>query len=54
MLIICAAILFLSFVGTASAKTWYVDDDLQEFPYADFTKIQDAVNIALPGDTIIV
>jgi len=54
ILIICAAILFLSFVGTASAKTWYVDDDLQEFPYADFTKIQDAVNIALPGDTIIV
>ena len=54
ILIICAAILFLCFVGTASAKTWYVDDDLQEFPYADFTKIQDAVNIALPGDTIIV
>ncbi|MCK4730969.1 MAG: right-handed parallel beta-helix repeat-containing protein, partial [Methanophagales archaeon] len=54
ILIICAAILFLCFVGTASAKTWCVDDDLQEFPYADFTKIQDAVNIALPGDTIIV
>ena len=54
ILIICAAILLLCFVGTASAKTWYVDDDLQEFPYADFTKIQDAVNIALPGDTIIV
>jgi parallel beta-helix repeat protein len=54
ILIICAVILFLIFVGTASAKTWYVDDDLQEFPYADFTKIQDAVNIALPGDTIIV
>ncbi|NQE05560.1 NitT/TauT family transport system substrate-binding protein [ANME-1 cluster archaeon GoMg1] len=54
ILIICAAILFLCFVGTASAKTWYVDDDLQDFPYADFTKIQDAVNIALPRDTIIV
>ncbi|MCK4736283.1 MAG: right-handed parallel beta-helix repeat-containing protein, partial [Methanophagales archaeon] len=54
ILIICAAILLLCFVGTASAKTWYVDDDLQEFSYADFTKIQDAVNIALPGDTIIV
>ncbi|MCK4736798.1 MAG: right-handed parallel beta-helix repeat-containing protein, partial [Methanophagales archaeon] len=47
-------LLFCLFTGTASAKTWYVDDDLQEFPYADFTKIQDAVNIALPGDTIIV
>ena len=47
-------LLFCLFTGNASAKTWYVDDDLQEFPYADFTKIQDAVNIALPGDTIIV
>ncbi|MCW3128671.1 MAG: right-handed parallel beta-helix repeat-containing protein [Methanophagales archaeon] len=54
ILIICAAILFLSVVGTASAKIWYVDDDLHEFPYADFTKIQDAVNIASPRDTIIV
>ena len=54
ILIICAVILFLCFVGTASAKTWYVDDDLHEFPYADFTKIQDAVNIASPRDTIIV
>ena len=47
-------LLFCLFTENASAKTWYVDDDLQEFPYADFTKIQDAVNIALPGDTIIV
>gem|GEM_PF-2172024 len=54
ILVICAAILFLCFVGSASAKTWYVDDDLQDFPYADFTKIQDAVNIASPGDTVIV
>ena len=44
--IICAAILFLCCVGTASARIWYVDDDLQDFPYADFTKIQNAVNIA--------
>jgi len=48
--VICAAILFLCFVGTASAGTWYVDDD----GGADFTGIQEAVNIALPGDTIIV
>jgi len=47
-------LLFCLFTGIASAKTWYVDDDLQDFQYADFTKIQDAVNIALPGDTIIV
>jgi hypothetical protein len=26
ILIICAAILVLSFVGTSSARTWYVDD----------------------------
>lgn len=49
-LVICAAILFLSVVGTASARTWYVDDD----GGADFTGIQEAVNMALPGDTIIV
>ena len=50
ILIICAAILFLCFVGTASAKTWYVDDSGE----VNFTRIQNAVNIALPGDTIIV
>jgi len=49
-LVICAAILFLCFVGTASAGTWYVDDD----GGADFTGIQEAVNMALHGDTIIV
>ena len=49
-LVICAAILFLSVVGTASARILYVDDD----GGADFTGIQEAVNIALPGDTIIV
>jgi parallel beta-helix repeat protein len=49
-LVICAAILFLSFVGTASAGTWYVDDD----GGADFTGIQEAINNASDGDTIIV
>jgi len=34
------------------SKTWYVDDDLQDYPSADFTKIQDAVNAASAGDTI--
>ena len=50
ILVICAAILVLCFVGTASAKTWYVDDD----GGADFTRIQNAINNASDGDTIIV
>jgi parallel beta-helix repeat protein len=50
ILIICAAILFLCFVGTSSASEWYVDDDGE----ADFTRIQDAINNATAGDTIIV
>jgi len=37
-----------------SPKIWYVDDDLQDYPGADFAKIQDAVNAASAGDTIIV
>ena len=35
-------------------RVWRVDDDLQDCPDADFTKIQDAVNAAAPGDTILV
>jgi len=35
-------------------RTWYVDDDLVDYPDADFTAIQDAVDEAGPGDTIIV
>jgi parallel beta-helix repeat protein len=49
-LVICAAILVLCFTGTASAETWYVDDD----GGADFTRIQDAINKASDGDRIIV
>lgn len=49
-LFICAVILFLYFVGASSALTWYVDDDGR----ADFTEIQDAINAASAGDTIIV
>ena len=36
------------------ARTWFVDDDFQDYPEADFTKIQDAVDAASSGDTIIV
>ena len=46
LLVLCA------FVGTASAKTWYVDDD--GGPGIDFTNIQDAINNASAGETIFV
>lgn len=38
----------------AEPTTWTVDDDLQDYPDADFRKIQDAVNVATDGDTILV
>ena len=50
ILVICATILVLSFVGTASARTWIVDDD----GGGDFLGIQEAINNASVGDTIIV
>ncbi|RJS71684.1 hypothetical protein CW714_05405, partial [Methanophagales archaeon] len=53
-----AFVLLCAFVGVsvalASASTWHVDDDLADYPDANFTKIQDAVDAASPGDTIIV
>jgi parallel beta-helix repeat protein len=50
MLIVSVTILVLSFVGTASASTWYVDDD----GGTEFMRIQDAIDNATAGDTIIV
>lgn len=44
LLLVCA------FVGTASGKIWYVDDD----GGADFTKIQDVIDVANESDTIFV
>ena len=38
----------------AEPRTWYVDDDKQDYAAADFTEIQDAVDAATSGDTIIV
>lgn len=35
-------------------RSWHVDDDLADYPDADFTKIQDAVDAASAGHTIIV
>ena len=50
-LIVIVTILVLCLVGTASARTWYVDDD----GGVDFTGIQDAINNnASVGDTILV
>ena len=52
LLLICATIsfLFLCFSGTSSAVIWYVTENGS----ANFTMIQDAINISSAGDTIIV
>ena len=50
LLVICATILVLSFVGTASATNWSVDDS----GGGDFSVIQEAINNASMGDTILV
>ncbi|MEA1998270.1 MAG: NosD domain-containing protein, partial [Euryarchaeota archaeon] len=50
LLVICATILVLIFVGTASAMTWNVDDD----GGGTFSGIQNAINNASMGDTILV
>ena len=47
---IILAALTVVLVGSASAKTWYVDDDGGQ----DFTRIQAAVVAASDGDTIYV
>ncbi len=47
-----ALLLFCTFTSVASAKTWYVDDD--GGAGIDFTMIQDAINVAKSGETIIV
>ena len=52
LLVGIAFLIFCAFVGTASAKTWYVDED--GGPGIDFTNIQDAINNATTGDTIFV
>jgi hypothetical protein len=40
--------------GSAHAATWTVDDDLADFPAADFSDIQAAVDAASHGDEVIV
>ena len=51
ILIVSVTILVLSFVAAASATTWSVDGSGGD---ADFTGIQDAINNATDGDTILV
>ncbi len=50
ILIVSVTIFVLCFVGTALATNWSVDDS----GGADFTGIQEAINNASDGDTIIV
>jgi parallel beta-helix repeat protein len=50
ILLVSVTILVLGFVGTASATNWSVDGS----GGSDFTGIQDAINNASAGDTIIV
>ena len=50
ILIVSVTIFVLSMVGTASATSWSVDDS----GGADSTRIQDAINNASAGDTILV
>ena len=40
--------------GVASAKTWHVDDDFIDYPAANFSSIQDAIDAADPRDIVFV
>ncbi len=50
--LVVTLIIIAVFTGTVSAKTWYVDDD--GGPGIDFTTIQDAIDNATTGETVIV
>ena len=54
LLLFCVLIAFSVSVGMASAKTWHVDDDFVEYPAADFSSIQDAIDAADRGDIVYV
>ena len=51
-ILVCFAVTALVLIGTASAKSWYVDGDSGSG--TAFTRIQDAVNAATDDDAIIV
>jgi hypothetical protein len=46
------ALLLALAAGPATARTWLVDDDLAEYPAADFTQVGAAAAAAASGDTI--
>ena len=52
--LVIAFALFVCVSSVASAKTWHVEDEPQDYPNADFTRIQAAVDAASTGDTFIV
>jgi len=60
LIILCILILAITIISNAgttvtySPRIWHVDDDLQDYPEADFTSISDAVNAASSGDIIVV
>jgi parallel beta-helix repeat protein len=54
LLLFCVLIVFFVSVGMAGAKTWHVDDDFVEYPAADFSSIQDAIDSSDPGDIVYV
>jgi len=53
-MVLLAGLLVPSAAIADGPTTWTVDDDAAEWPTADFTHPQDAVNAASPGDTILV
>jgi len=44
LLVGIAFLILYAFIGTASAKTWYVDKDLNDFPEANFTNKGESLN----------
>jgi parallel beta-helix repeat protein len=50
--VVCAVLLIAKPLAAASPRQLVVDDDKKECPKAGFTRIQDAVNAASPGDEI--
>jgi parallel beta-helix repeat protein len=52
--IFCLLTFFRGSAEPQSTCVWHVDDDLADFPKADFTSISVAVAEAQPGDTIVI
>jgi hypothetical protein len=50
----CIWLLIGPLAAPAAATVWTVDDDLIDFPSADFTSIQDAIDATSDGDEVLV